>query len=77
MDEGIFLKQHVIMPARVYFPFLRLARLIFRLYVLNDKSPKKSSKFSFQAVVSEFVCNQSGIIRQPTFWQEQWGIKMI
>ena len=29
MDEGIFGKQHVIMPARTYCPFLQLARLIF------------------------------------------------
>ena len=36
VDEGIFLKQHVIMPARAYFPFLRPARLIiFRLYGLK------------------------------------------
>ena len=49
MDEGIFLKQDVIMPARAYFPFLRLTRLIFgfhglkwrKIHALNDKSPKK------------------------------------
>ena len=35
MDEGIFLKQHVIMPARTLCTFLRLARLIFRLHGLN------------------------------------------
>ena len=49
MDEGIFLKQDVILPARAYFPFLRLTRLIFglhglkwrKIHALNDRSPKK------------------------------------
>ena len=49
MDEEIFLKQDVIMAARTYRPFLRLARLIFwlhglkwrKIHALNDESPKK------------------------------------
>ena len=35
MDEGIFPKQHVVMPVRTYCPFLRVARLNFWLHGLE------------------------------------------
>ena len=68
MDERIFRKQHVIMPARTYCPFLQPARLIFRFHglkwrkshALNVKSSKTSSKFHFpsrlKSVIREPFC---------------------
>ena len=72
MDEGIFLKQPVIMPARTHCPFLRLARLIFRLHGLqwrkihapNVKSPKKV----LEILVSKPFCLRKFNFNLKLFW---------